>query len=748
MSTKISLNGEIIFLFKISPTDISIWLHQVVKGFQDSEGSTLPNAHLLGLFHRLCKLLFYKIKPVFVFDGKCPILKLQTIRKRSSQNSKLHNEADRIQQLLLATLAKEKIVKQALGDSAKLLISPVKRRKDDTQEDMFKLPPIQEKPLETLEVDDEEEDESEDEYSSRQYFNHIQSLDINSTYFKNLPSDVRHEILTDIKETRKQNSWGRLHELPVQSDDFSTFQMKKLIKRRQVQVSLEETQKEMGGKSMSLAELEALLTEEGIVTAKNSGKDKHIASDEVTRFLHVRSVQKAIEKAKNNELVEPTPPKVLKIVEEDPQEGTSSNFNQNQDELDMDLQKAIQMSLMESGSELTEVPENLPVKMSDEQKKVLSNAMALARGYMIEYGGMSSENVVDLLEKSEDENNLDGTFKYNDKSILDDTKISEKDTPKSPNYVSSEADSDFIDVPEDLDPEEVFGSVTVSINQPNGDLTKDFRLEDLKLKKSPVLEILVKPDEIKIDEEDIFADVFVDLTEIEKKEVLTVDLTASGSEKLEVSEITVDLTSSWTEKLEVPETKTESETKSILEKLQKEREDISKLTLDCIEIEDSDEECGIIQNSSEIEKTPKKPSAISSYFPSKSPSSTQKTPTKPEEIEEIVPKVTSPFFVRRTPKSKRKLDQMEEGNTQTNTKVVKTLFTEEVRDSLKKANPEDLIKEAASSLKDTKSTEELKDMAEILAAESRNLQQERNKNDRMGVSISEQMNSDCMKLLK
>lgn len=645
----------------------------------------------------------------------------------------MHNEADRIQQLLLATLAKEKIVKQALGDSANLLISPVKRRKDDTQEDMFKLPPIQEKPLETLEVEDEEEDESEDEYSSRQYFNHIQSLDINSTYFKNLPSDVRHEILTDIKETRKQNSWGRLHELPVQSDDFSTFQMKKLIKRRQVQVSLEETQKEMGGKSMSLAELEALLTEEGIVAAKSSGTDKHIASDEVTRFLHVRSVQKAIEKAKNEELLEPTPPKVLKIVEEDPQEGTSSNFNQNHDELDMDLQKAIQMSLMDSGSELTEIPEDLPVKMSDEQKKVLSNAMTLARGYMIEYGGMSSQNVADLLEKSKDENKLDGSFKYNDKSILDETKIS---SPRSPSYVSSEADSDFIDVPEDLDPEEVFSSVNVSINQPNGDLTKDFRLEDLKLKNSPLLEILVKPDEIKIDEEDIFADIFVDLTK------------ETEIDKVELSEITVDLTGSGTEKLEVPETKTESETKSILEKLQKEREDISKLTLDCIEIEDSDEECGIISISSEIEKTPKKSSAISSYFPSKSPSSTHKTPTKPEEIEEIVPKVKSPFFVQRTPKSKRKLDQMEEGSTQTNTKVVKTLFTEEVKDSLKKANPEDLIEEAASCLKDTKTTEELKDMAEILAAESRNLQQERNKNDRMGVSISEQMNSDCMKLLK
>lgn len=68
------------------PSDISIWLHQVVKGFQDSNGATLPHAHLLGLFHRLCKLLYYRIKPVFVFDGGVPPLKRETIVSNAFQN--------------------------------------------------------------------------------------------------------------------------------------------------------------------------------------------------------------------------------------------------------------------------------------------------------------------------------------------------------------------------------------------------------------------------------------------------------------------------------------------------------------------------------------------------------------------------------------------------------------------------------------------------------------------------------------
>ena len=43
------------------------------------DGVHVKNAHLISLYHRVCKLLYYKIKPVFVFDGGVPLLKQQTI---------------------------------------------------------------------------------------------------------------------------------------------------------------------------------------------------------------------------------------------------------------------------------------------------------------------------------------------------------------------------------------------------------------------------------------------------------------------------------------------------------------------------------------------------------------------------------------------------------------------------------------------------------------------------------------------
>lgn len=59
--------------------DSSIWLYQFQATMRDKEGRALVNAHLLGFLRRISKLLFYGIKPVFVFDGGAPVLKRNTI---------------------------------------------------------------------------------------------------------------------------------------------------------------------------------------------------------------------------------------------------------------------------------------------------------------------------------------------------------------------------------------------------------------------------------------------------------------------------------------------------------------------------------------------------------------------------------------------------------------------------------------------------------------------------------------------
>lgn len=57
-------------------------------------------------------------------------------------------------------------------------------------------------------------------------------MDLNSEHFKNMPLKEKYDLLVELKETRKMNSWGRLHELPKKSDSFSDFQVSKVAERK------------------------------------------------------------------------------------------------------------------------------------------------------------------------------------------------------------------------------------------------------------------------------------------------------------------------------------------------------------------------------------------------------------------------------------------------------------------------------------------------------------------------------------
>lgn len=66
---------------KILAIDVSIWSIQ----FQYSQQASRIGNELIvvdGFLRRICKLLYYGIKPVFVFDGKTPAFKKKTLMAR------------------------------------------------------------------------------------------------------------------------------------------------------------------------------------------------------------------------------------------------------------------------------------------------------------------------------------------------------------------------------------------------------------------------------------------------------------------------------------------------------------------------------------------------------------------------------------------------------------------------------------------------------------------------------------------
>ncbi|XP_019460777.1 PREDICTED: DNA repair protein UVH3 isoform X1 [Lupinus angustifolius] len=85
---------------KTLAVDASIWMVQFLKAMRDEKGEMIRNAHLLGFFRRICKLLFLRIKPVFIFDGGTPALKRRTViarrRQRENAQAKVRKTAEKL----------------------------------------------------------------------------------------------------------------------------------------------------------------------------------------------------------------------------------------------------------------------------------------------------------------------------------------------------------------------------------------------------------------------------------------------------------------------------------------------------------------------------------------------------------------------------------------------------------------------------------------------------------------------------
>ncbi|KAL8381376.1 hypothetical protein RB595_005576 [Gaeumannomyces hyphopodioides] len=82
--------------------DASIWIYQFLKAVRDKDGNALRSSHVVGFFRRICKLLWFGIQPVFVFDGGAPVLKRATLQNRRRRREGRREDATRTANKLLA----------------------------------------------------------------------------------------------------------------------------------------------------------------------------------------------------------------------------------------------------------------------------------------------------------------------------------------------------------------------------------------------------------------------------------------------------------------------------------------------------------------------------------------------------------------------------------------------------------------------------------------------------------------------
>lgn len=236
--------------------DASIWIYQFLKAVRDAEGNALPQSHIVGFFRRICKLLYYGIMPVFVFDGGAPIMKKQTIAdRRARREDKTESVIDTARKLLAIQVqrqAQSKPKKQAQSvDSEEYVFledlsnsGPSQEVKEtdfaDTafrKKDEYHLPTITEFKVKS---DDQRimPEEEFDELSTR-IWNQIEEtelgeIDPDSKEFQNLPLPVQYMLISHLRlksRLRMGYSKDQLEKLFPDSMEFSKFQIQQVQKR-------------------------------------------------------------------------------------------------------------------------------------------------------------------------------------------------------------------------------------------------------------------------------------------------------------------------------------------------------------------------------------------------------------------------------------------------------------------------------------------------------------------------------------
>ncbi|KAJ2721753.1 DNA repair protein rad2 [Coemansia sp. Benny D115] len=225
--------------------DASIWLYQLLKAMRDDDGSPVDNAHILGFYRRICKLLFYDIRPVFVFDGAAPELKRATVADRKAMRDSKTQDARRTARQLLQTHLKLHALggHDAANSPSPSLGSPSPNKK--RKRDEYELPPMQQGALATR-TENKHDLRMAHPDDLRQLVKlaarNPESLgalgdieiDVESDEFKALPPEDQHDIIVALKVHSRQTSHNRLQHMLGSSEnalDFSKQQIDLLVKR-------------------------------------------------------------------------------------------------------------------------------------------------------------------------------------------------------------------------------------------------------------------------------------------------------------------------------------------------------------------------------------------------------------------------------------------------------------------------------------------------------------------------------------
>ncbi|KZT41207.1 PIN domain-like protein [Sistotremastrum suecicum HHB10207 ss-3] len=305
--------------------DSSIWIYQFQATMRDKDGRALVNAHVLGFLRRICKLLFYGIKPVFVFDGGAPVLKRQTIVERKNKKRGAAATHAKVAEKLLAahmrrealnaaekqraqaraiaaghdspnhevTIDENTVYLEDLVGTEPLPKTPAKEKgKGKAGEgtptssakknrwhdyDPYKLPNIDDGAL-SKPTQNALDPRLATEEELQNFINEMKpsDFDVTSPEFRALPTELQYEIIGDLRLKSRQTSYKRLQSMlrsaptPI---DFSKAQIKGLQQRNALTQQLLMTTDSIGKAHLQIPVRIASERNREYVLVKNHGPD-------------------------------------------------------------------------------------------------------------------------------------------------------------------------------------------------------------------------------------------------------------------------------------------------------------------------------------------------------------------------------------------------------------------------------------------------------------------------------------------
>lgn len=256
--------------------DASIWIYQFLKAVRDKEGNALRNSHIVGFFQRICKLLYYGILPVFVFDGAAPALKRMTLEGRRRRREGRRDDAVRTAGKLLAVQMQRRLEEEEEQNRKKkeresaglqtnnvdeeeevdestfvyvdeLGMSAQERQKNRIfkKQDAYHLPELNGgiegmgRPDDPRIMSAEELEEYARQFNSGEDINlyDFSKIDFNGEFFMSLPAGDRYNILNAARlrsRLRMGLSKEQLEEMFPNRMDFSRFQIERVKERNEL----------------------------------------------------------------------------------------------------------------------------------------------------------------------------------------------------------------------------------------------------------------------------------------------------------------------------------------------------------------------------------------------------------------------------------------------------------------------------------------------------------------------------------